>query len=638
MRTESDGVASGTRPLVAFNARSMPVAAIVESFAEPIEFERLRRPVNSLLSGPRGSGKTTMMKMLQPAALELWNTEGALHASSEIPYTGVFIATDRAWKRQIRPKLVDDNPFGPEIDTVAAAAFTTHVLRELTAAMRFRLSLPSQGLVKRPRVVLSDPEDRLAMSLARVAHFTEFEPSLKGVWEALTVRMSHLREITKSLKEGRNFPIPDWVQVECIGAVCVFVDLFNDAVRDDQHQWALLFDEMELAPTSIVESLLDAMRGLPQNLLLKLSLSPVQPELSALHVPYAAVDGQDFELIRLSYPHQAASIDIGSRMLRESCGRRGLEVRDIAGILGRSVFASGDDGGGGRDRLDNSQSGNPYARNSTLWKKYKRLEKSDPSFSAWLSKNNVQLDGLESLSPVMRAAKLRKIRNLVVVREHYLREENRRRSRKSYELYTGADTLLLLCDGNARMLTALLGELVAVVNPETRRIDVPVQSLAIDHIIRRFFALIDSSEAVKAPSGEIATLNQLIQRIGDEFARHVISDPFSDNMALSFTVDKRVTRSTITLLQVGINVGAFVHVPKKSDTLIPIDLVGEQFRLSYVLAPYFGLPVRLGRAINLSTLLVRGSRTRQRDIIPRTANADVGQLSLFVHSQKVRQN
>jgi hypothetical protein len=631
-----DSIETGTRPLTSFNARGLPVRQIVDTFVEPGQFARLRRPINSLLSGPRGSGKTTMMKMLQPIALELWDSPAAEDVSSEIPYTGVFIATDRAWKRQLEPPIVEENLLGPEIRLVAEAAFTTHVLRQVVDAMTYRLSPHSRGRVKRSRARLEGGYDikKLAANIARLVQLEYYEPSLTGIADSLTIRLSNLQGLQKSLREGRKFDIPEWVQADCLGIATAAINLFNRAVGQEDHQWALLFDEMELAPTSIVESLLKAMRGLPENVVLKLSISPVQPELFVLNLPYAGVHGQDFELIQLTYARQQNAIELGRRMLSAEAERRHFHTASAVGLLGRSVFSSFDDGGGGR--TEGAARENPYAKSSELWKIFRRLEQIDPSFRNWLEQRNVDLNQLERLGPSERAATLRKVRNIVVVRESYRNASASRRSRKSYTLYTGADTVLTVCDGNPRLLTALLGQMLSDPEPTRGRVSRAVQSQAINSVIGRFFALIDSAEAVPLKNG-IATLSNLVHLIGEGFADRVIEQAFNDNVALAFSVDRGVSEATLKLLRIGINMGVFVHIPRRGvDERVPLDLYGERFRLSYVLAPYFGLPIRLGPAVRLTALIrPRPSSSASRQAQSTDSVTDPGQYVLFMEPRRL---
>lgn len=613
--------------LNSFNARTMAVNQIVDSFIEPPAFAQLIQPVNSLLCGPRGSGKTTMMKMLQPRALDLWTGERADIVRGQIDYLGVFVATDRTWKSQLQPK-VQESRFGPEIELVGQAAFTSHVLREIISTMRYKLG--SSGADAGMRHLADSESLPLVKALARVAGIEETEPSLFGLEIALSTRMSNLFSLQTRLREERKFDLPSFVGLECLSVATAAIDIFNRFSGHENLQWALLFDEMELAPTKIVTSLLDAMRGQPENLILKLSLSPVQPELSVLHRPFAGTDGQDFDLIQLSYAKQNDSLDLGRKMLMAEARRRGVNARRPQELIGVSDFSSLDDGGGGMDRREYQGRGNPYASNSKLWQKYKSLSDSDESFRAYLARRGIDLQKLESLSPVERAARLRKVRNIVVVREFYRKVAFRRRSRKSYSLYSGADTLILLCDGNARLLKALSGELFSSAEPAGLPIRRDAQSRVVESIISRFRNLIYSAEAVERADGRCVTLDELVDRIGAVLASGLIDEPFTDDPILTFVVDRKVSTETIQLLRIGINAGVFVHIAERSDNRVPLDLIGERFRLSYVLAPFFGLPVRLGRKANLSTLLGKSFRLNEAPTTARSRQPAASQLALLL--------
>ena len=51
------------------------------------------------------------------------------------------------------------------------------------------------------------------------------------------------------------------------------------------------------------------------------------------------------------------------------------------------------------------------------------------------------------------------------------------------------------------------------------------------------------------------------------------------------------------------NAGAIIYVPDDEGKVILTSLRGKKFRLSYLLAPIYGFPIRLGREIALSRIL-----------------------------------
>jgi hypothetical protein len=194
------------------------------------------------------------------------------------------------------------------------------------------------------------------------------------------------------------------------------------------------------------------------------------------------------------------------------------------------------------------------------------------------------------------------------VREFYRHDNARRRSRKTYELYCGADSLLTFVDGNPRMLKALTGQLLPSTGGLPTRLPIPVseQSRAIESIMGRFLTLIDSLAGVQQPGGGgVLQVKTLLDAIGRGLAHGIVHAPFRDNAPMVVRIDRRVPAPYIEALRLALNAGALVHVPRTPVGPIQPDLLTERFRLSYILAPYYGLPMRLGPSTPLSRLLPR---------------------------------
>ncbi|WP_442923072.1 ORC-CDC6 family AAA ATPase [Microbacterium sp. BR1] len=547
--------------------------------------------MHSVLSGPRGSGKTTLLKMLQPEALERWHHTQAESMVGAIDYTGVFVATDRIWKQQLEP---DTDELDRLIrDVIAESAFATQVARELVTTMAWRAHSIPENTPHHARARLTPADELLLVrELSSLLRLRVEVPRIESVVSALVARFREHGELLRSPREI-DTQLPDWLIRDTLSTAEACIRLFNTAAQQSDHQWALLFDEMELAPPRVTESVLDAMRGSQSVLLYKLSLSPVQPEFARLNMPLAGVHGQDFELIRLSSQYSAAprfAEDIIEAELRKRY------VNELA-LTSRRVFGAGRFASVEEDE-------DPYAIGSWLWKRYDSLAKSDDTFADWLAKKGVDLHALQDLTPNERAAKVRKIRNIVVLREHYRRPHQT--GRKSHDLYTGAEGLATLVDANPRLLMALLGHVLPRDLPRTLPLDRAAQSAAIDSVIDRFLALLRSQPAVQGDDGRLFQVVDLVEAIGKELGRRLISGPFDDNPVTAFRVDRRSPPHVISALQIALNVGAIVHLPDDSNRPIPDTLEGELFRLSFVLAPRYRLPLRLGEHRGLRSIVTRG--------------------------------
>lgn len=583
------------RSLSSFNARTYSAQRVARSFVPSPAFETLINPSHTMLSGPRGSGKTTLLKMLQPEALENWHHIDAAGAIRSIDYTGVFIATDRIWKEQFE---ASDGAAIPELHTALAdSAFATHMCREIVSTMAWRAHNAPSRYPHHLRATLSPADEQLLVrELSDLLRVRVDVPRLEAVVSALITRFREHGELQR--RRGADVSsAPDWLISDAIGTAEACVRHFNNFAGQHDHQWALLFDEMELAPPRVTEAVLEAMRGTQSVLLFKLSLSPVQPELATLNLPNAGVHGQDFELIMLSLQQRDATSFARSLVESELRTRYGEEdgQLDLDELFGEGRFTSRPDDGA-------------YDVGSFLWKRYEALAERDPSFAAWLRARDVDLNKLGELSASERAAKLRKIRNVVVIREFYNRPNST--GRKNHDLYTGADGLLTLVDGNPRLLMALLGQILPSKPPMDGHISRATQSAAIDSLMDRFTALLSAQPSIVMPNGRHLIVRDLVHAIGEALGRGVVNDPFHGNVVTTFTVDSRLPAHIIKALQIALNVGAVVHIPDDIGRPVPITLAGERFRLSYVLAPRYRLPLRLGESRSLRSILLRSDGRR----------------------------
>src|ERR1700682_4268400 len=188
--------ATSTTIFDSFNARSLEPWQVAETFVPSRHYELLAARRHSLIVGPRGSGKTTLLKMLQQLALESWQHGLAPSYRDRIDYTGVFIPTDLSWGAQI-----DSIGYGlldlESHRVLSVAAFTTHVLRALVAAMLQRLGSDTPRLQVPHRRVVLDHDDAIELSrtIAASWHLSIAVPSLAGVKHALTQRLSDLRSL-----------------------------------------------------------------------------------------------------------------------------------------------------------------------------------------------------------------------------------------------------------------------------------------------------------------------------------------------------------------------------------------------------------------------------------------------------------
>lgn len=622
----------GASLVTAFNARMLSARQVAQTFVPPQSFFVLINSDNTLLSGPRGSGKTTMLKMLQPEALEAWKHKAADDVRRRVTYTGAFIPTDRAWNAQLLPFTPEDmsDEAHAILTDIADSAFSTHVLRSMAQSMGYRTQGPDDHGPKHLRVDISpQAQEEFVYEISSAITLPVGPPTLVGLTSALSRRLAHLGRLRRQvLRTRQTTELPEWVDFDCLELADLAASLFNNVANQPEHQWALLFDELELAPQRIVVQLLSALRGRNPRLMFKLSFSPVHRELDSLKKQSGqATYGQDFEFIPLTYAKKMDALRFSTELLQEELAQRGAVDVTPLDLLGPSLFAStegdeenaplplgvikeesvktnnGSSSHGQRANPSPRRQKNPYAKGTKLWNAYDALAKTDPSFAHWLDDHSVDLNKLDELSADERAARLRKVRNLVVVREFFRNRIGRGRSRKTYALYSGADALLTLTDGNPRLLIAMFRQLLpGLMSSPLQRIGEPEQSRAIETAIDRFLVLIGSLEA-RTVEGRLVSVQGILDVIGEKLCDYNLRDDFSDNTPGSFRVDRDVPESVIECLIEALNSGAIIHIPQPGSPQVRSNLRNETFRLCYLLAPYYQLPLRMGRAVALSSLL-----------------------------------
>ncbi|MCZ4093644.1 ORC-CDC6 family AAA ATPase [Sinorhizobium psoraleae] len=112
------------------NARYVAPDQIARTFIAPTQFKTLVKAGNSLLVGARGTGKTTLLKMLKMSAFEAWESPDKEDISRSLNYLTAFIANDRNWSSRVNDfaAQLDDQELQ---DVARRAVISNQVLRSI---------------------------------------------------------------------------------------------------------------------------------------------------------------------------------------------------------------------------------------------------------------------------------------------------------------------------------------------------------------------------------------------------------------------------------------------------------------------------------------------------------------------------
>ena len=266
-----------------FNARMLTPEQVAKRFVPPPFFGELALPANTVVVGPRGSGKTTVLKMLHPSALPAWKHPRKQAFENLVNYTGVFIGTDITWNEQLQAV-----GFGLS-DTahrkaLATAAFTTHVLSSLLESMAVRSGAVRRGgtIIKahRPVSLNDDRQAALCRTIASGWKLKDTLPSFAGLRLGLAQRLITIRSSGAPRSLGQEVPVrslgsdAEILGIDFLSAATYAVEAFNQYCYEPDGKFALLFDELELAPSWLRDMLVRLLRSTDSRLLFKVSVSP----------------------------------------------------------------------------------------------------------------------------------------------------------------------------------------------------------------------------------------------------------------------------------------------------------------------------------------------------------------------------
>jgi len=302
-----------------FNARSLTTQELCDSFIVSEHFQKLASSNHTIIIGPRGSGKTTLMRMLEVEALEIWEDQNASTFRETISFSGVFIPTDRFWKTQY-DKTKNRIGNTEEGSRLLKSTFVYHALEKMASTIGYRVR-KSSGKKHNFRSVslLKVDEAELVVELAELWHVKPKICSLRSLEVSVTNKKKEVTDYITMLLEGkskRQIQMPDVVVGSISSILGSSTKVVNTYFNERGHKWSFLFDELELAPEEIIQPLVDSMRGGPEDIIFKLSLSPYHKDLEVTISSDSSMNNQDLSFINLTGNSDKAGLEFS----RKLCG------------------------------------------------------------------------------------------------------------------------------------------------------------------------------------------------------------------------------------------------------------------------------------------------------------------------------
>jgi hypothetical protein len=582
-----------------YNARSTPPAKVAEKFVAPPQFWDIAAPGNTIIRGPRGSGKTTILKMLEAEALENWPDADATRARELVTYSGIFVPADRSWSGQMG-KIEEQLQDQKLARRLGEACFVLHSLRALARCAAVRVSSPGVEHGHNRVQMERGQQEGIATEVWRSWALSEPVGSFNGLRFALSEEIAGIGRLVRgarsnpaAIEELQEHPA---VTLDVIEASIPFIERFNAVTGQEDHVWSFLIDEIEFLPPGIHEVILGAMRGRDPRIIQKVSLAPYTRLSEALSTPLGGWEGHDFRSVNLAFKEKKAGYSFSRKLTeRELDGEQGAP--DLPQLFGGPGFferPSGEDG---------------YGRGSDNLQAIEDLSGKDPSFAEWLRAHDVDVSALTEASELERASTVRKAISIILLRDAYLREGDdahlHRRSRKSPPTYVGENASYAICENNPRLLKALLWKLVRRASEDAltdgRRGDAITEAAEEYRLHMR---------AIEVPGSvpEALLPRQFVDAVGEHFAAGIYGEDFDPEPPLSFTVSDSDLNRGDNLEQVLVQLnfyGAIVQIGERDE---------RRFRLAYMLAPVYRLALRRGRSHALRGILPLADSPRAKQL------------------------
>ncbi len=596
-----------TRVFEAFNARFLSAEQVARTFIPPPQYAKLTEQSHSVLFGPRGSGKTTLLKMLQLRTLASWNHASADEVRDNISFHSIFLGTDVLWGSQleIRTSSITDPEKAAQI---RRTSFRLHLAIAILNAIDEARdpNIRDHPQLSRFYIALErDKESDLVRALAAVWYLTPPSFTILGLRTAVFVQLSELLSLVNNLRIDNNRTLPSFVGLDPIPSAVNGLELINATIGQPERKWAILCDELEIAPEMIREELFSLLRSSSHNILFKFSFFPFSSEfeMTVLDGPNAPTAGNDYAPLDLTYGRRegayAFCAELLAGMIKEAGGK---EITTEEEVLGDGWF----DGG----RSHRRAKGSPYAPpEGEFYRRAKRLFANDPSFKRWLTRMGYDLMTVHLLENATQAP-FRKALPFILTRSEFVRKGGNHRSRKSLSLYTGTYSMFSLTEGNPRTFINLMRPIVAAYAETGGTVGRAIQAGSAEMTIHRFRSSLSAIPAAKV--GSIRSILHLVEIIGTYFENAQLNEEFRAEPSTTFTIDDELAPDLVELVGRALNAGALVRLDEDKDAGVG-HLRGARLRLAYTLAPEYKLPLVSGRSISLSSIMSARDAAKRRN-------------------------
>ncbi|MBA4409707.1 MAG: hypothetical protein C0397_09835 [Odoribacter sp.] len=594
-----------------FNARYMSFEEVASSFIKPEGFDEICRNDHTILTGSRGCGKTTLLKMLHPKALYNWKGIDAEDVKNRIPFIGIYIPSDAQWSYQIKvikKQLTKNSVFG---DNLFSGVVNANVLVAICSTF--------SALIEMLKL---DQNFEVDLSIELIENWNipkPVSPNLASITLKLTTMVNNFNIFVRKKKYEVDLPdicYSDFINLVSIG-IMIFENQANKLKLDffkKDYKWALCFDELEIAPEWLKHKLINSdLRSRDQKILFKLTSTPGLDELRNKSDITRPSKYEDFNVHKLWVHDKKSQNDwhiFCAKYVKSHLSKSSKAIKDLKSIFGIHSFD---------DAL--KQSENVFAtcktKNDTqfyedglVWKAMKLLAEFDKSFYRFLLRKQMDPSNPIPINRNQLNSVHRKIKQIVYYR-YYFTEQSlqdnsiKLRSRNVNLFNHGLDFIFDIADGNPRAFVILINSFEKVIDSNQELpIKISIQARIIDKFTSDFFypRIENYPRNIINYKSKIFTLIEIVNCIGNYFFQRLVLESFSADPVIFFYMDNNCPIEFKAFIDIALESGAILNVEDE----IAIKGVRKNtsvYRLSYALYPIYKLPQRDYKIIGLSNII-----------------------------------
>ncbi len=583
-----------------FNARTLTNEQLCKSFIISEDFKELASTNHTILIGPRGSGKTTLVRMLQAEALDIWCDPQAQSFRESVTFSGVFVPTDRFWKTQYQ-HIRDSQTHSRKLEALLLSTFTYHTLERLTDTLEYRTKRSKRNF--KPINISKTDECELVKELAELWCVTPKIPSIRSLETSITAKKKEITDYITGVyfNSGLVEVMPKTIGGEITSILGSSIRIINAYINERGHKWGFLFDELELAPEEIIQPLVDSMRGGAEDLILKLSLSPYHKNLSVTVNSDSSMNKQDVSFINLTGKSEKSGLDFSKRLCSSI-----FKKNDLEKMISHYFKVPGD---------------------ISTEKVFSELSEKDPTFREYLDNKKIIISNISAYTEKDKAPNVRKIKFVAYLRNYYIKKGRMASRKRCPDYYAGFDNLCKAMEYNPRMLIGLVNNLL----PYAKTVDsiaVSQQLKALEDIFNSYKALLNTI-AIRSENDRFASIFDLVHEIASFFGWEIVQPEFIPEPKGTLTFEKEANSDFLDAVGLALNAGALITDADRKEPIHNLeDLKDARCRLSHIFSHKYHLLFAKSREIELSDLLSE-SQTGRKLALSKAKKVESKQLGLL---------